>query len=135
MFATALAGVLLPLAALACSYASATASAPSPSAPTGGMNTAATLEQAVSMARTDAAARFGVDAQALQLISASRVTWRDGSLGCPQPDRVYTQALVPGYRIRLALPTQTLDYHASARGALVLCPKARALEPLPNSQD
>ena len=39
------------------------------------------------------------------------VTWPDASLGCPQPDEVYTQALVDGYRIVLAVEGQEFTYH------------------------
>jgi hypothetical protein len=45
---------------------------------------------------------------------------------------MYTQALVPGYRVRLRGPAGEMDYHASARGALVLCPPGRAASPLPD---
>ncbi len=91
------------------------------------------LEEAVRAARADAARRSGVAAESLLLISAEGVTWSDGSLGCPQPDMMYTQALVPGYRVRLRGPAGEMDYHASARGALVLCPAGRAVDPLPGA--
>jgi hypothetical protein len=89
------------------------------------------LEDAVKAARADAGRRTGTAAGALVLLSAETVTWSDGSLGCPQPDAAYTQALAPGYRVRLRGPAGEMDYHASARGALVLCPAGRALDPLP----
>jgi hypothetical protein len=67
------------------------------------------------------------------LIGAEAVTWSDGSLGCPQPGMAYTQALVPGYRVRLRGPEGEMDYHASTRGALVLCPPGRAVKPVPGA--
>ena len=91
------------------------------------------LEGAVLAARADAARRTGVAAESLLLLSAESVTWSDGSLGCPQPGMMYTQALVPGYRVRLRGPGGEMDYHASARGALVLCPAERAVDPLPGA--
>jgi hypothetical protein len=91
------------------------------------------LDAVVQAARADAARRTGVAAESLALISAESVTWSDGSLGCPQPGMMYTQALVPGYRIRLRGPDGEMDYHASARGALVLCPVGRAMDPLPGA--
>lgn len=90
-------------------------------------------EAAVQAARADAARRTGVAASSLELIAAEAVTWSDGSLGCPQPGMMYTQALVPGYRVRLRGPGGEMDYHASARGALVLCPAGRALDPVPGA--
>ena len=91
------------------------------------------LEDAVQAARADAARRMGVAVEPLVLLSAESVTWSDGSLGCPRPDMMYTQALVPGYRVRLRGPGGEMDYHASARGALVLCPAGRAVDPLPGA--
>jgi len=84
----------------------------------------------VAAARADAARRFGQPPSAFTLVSAEPVTWRDGSLGCPQPGRAYTQALVPGWRIRLSGPNGELDYHARANGVPVLCPPDRAVDPL-----
>ena len=91
------------------------------------------LGDVVRAARADAARRTGVAAESLALVSAESVTWSDGSLGCPKPGMSYTQALVPGYRVRLRGPAGEMDYHASARGALVLCPAGRAVDPLPGT--
>jgi hypothetical protein len=91
-----------------------------------------TLETAVQAALADASRRSGLAIEALQVLGASSVTWRDGSLGCPQPDRAYTQALVPGYRIRVRAAGQEFDYHAGLRGAVSWCPPGRAVEPLPD---
>jgi len=91
-----------------------------------------TLEAAVQVALADASRRTGSPAPALQLLSATAVTWRDGSLGCPQPGTAYAQALVPGYRVRIRAAGQDFDYHAAQRGAVVHCPDGRAVEPLPD---
>ena len=44
----------------------------------------------------DAAKRFNVAESAVVLTRAEQLTWPDGSLGCPQPGRMYTQMLVAG---------------------------------------
>jgi hypothetical protein len=62
------------------------------------------------------------------------VTWSDGSLGCPKPGMLYTQALVPGYRVKLKVGSEVWDYHASERGGVVLCPPGLAREPGPSSR-
>ena len=85
----------------------------------------------VDAAIADAAKRFAVQAQA---VSVERVTWRDGSLGCPQPGMGDTQALIPGWRVKLAAGNRILDYHASERGRVIHCPPGRAKEPLPDSR-
>jgi hypothetical protein len=89
------------------------------------------LEAQVQAALADAARRTGLDAGALEVASAQAVTWSDGSLGCPEPGMLYTQALVPGYRIRIVAGERTLDYHAGLRGAPRLCPAGRSRDPLP----
>lgn len=63
----------------------------------------------------------GRDPADIVVVRYERVTWRDGSLGCPDPDMAYTQALVPGYRIELELDGVTVWYHGSADGAPFRC--------------
>jgi len=101
-----------------------------PAAPgySGPMNT--DLQSIVDMALADAARRTGRDRSALKVLSSEAVIWPDGSLGCPQPGMSYTMALVPGYRIRILAGADVLDYHASRRGQLVLCPLGRSVEPV-----
>ncbi len=55
------------------------------------------------------------------MLHAETVTWNDGSLGCPEPGQIYTQALVPGYHFVLGHRGQRYDYHASGKGHFVLC--------------
>lgn len=91
------------------------------------------LQALIDAARADAARRSGLPPAAFAVVSAQPVTWRDGSLGCPQPGMAYTQALVPGARIRLRGLAGELDYHAAARGGLKLCPPGQAVDPIPDS--
>lgn len=122
-------GGLMGILASACAVDDVAGAAPAAAPAAAGIG----LAGIVRAAREDAARRTGVAADALTLVSAEAVTWSDGSLGCPQPDVLYTQALVPGYRLRLRGPAGEMDYHASARGALVLCPAGRAVDPLPGA--
>jgi hypothetical protein len=55
------------------------------------------------------------------LVRAEQVTWSDGSLGCPQPGTMYTQALVPGFRVIAKSPSGELVYHSDVRGNVVTC--------------
>jgi hypothetical protein len=87
------------------------------------------LQSMVDAALDDAARRTKLDRSRLEVVSAEQVTWTDGSLGCPQPDLMYTQALVPGYRIRIRAGAEVLDYHSGKRGRPVLCPASRSVEP------
>jgi len=123
-------GVLAPLAACA-ALGTACAQVSPPAPPEGQPMNAVTLQSITEAAVADAARQTGLSAAQLRVTAAEPVTWRDGSLGCPQPGMAYTEALVPGFRIRIAAGDRELDYHASARGALVLCPAGRAVDPIP----
>jgi hypothetical protein len=90
-----------------------------------------TLDSLTDAVLDDAARRTGLAKSALLIENAVDVIWPDGSLGCPQPGTMYTQALVPGLRIRVRAGDDLLDYHASRRGSFVLCPAERATDPLP----
>ena len=90
------------------------------------------LKAMVEAALDDAARRTKIDRTKLTVLSAEGVTWSDGSLGCPEPGKAYTQALVPGYRIRIQAGAEVLDYHAGRRGVPVLCHADRSIEPVPN---
>jgi hypothetical protein len=82
-------------------------------------------EQVMAPLLADASQRTGVAEDALDVVSASHGTWRDGSLGCPEPGMSYTQALVPGWQVIIAAGDQRLDYRLSERGFFVFCPPGR----------
>jgi hypothetical protein len=90
------------------------------------------LEPMIRLALADAVRQTGKPAAELKVISAETVTWPDGSIGCPRPGMMYTQALVPGYRIRIQAGAARLDYHGSGTGEPALCPAGRARDPLPD---
>src|SRR5688572_9991729 len=69
----------------------------------------------------DAARRFEVAESAVVLAGAEKLTWSDGSLGCPQPGYSYTQSLVPGFRVSATTPEGRLVYHTDSSGNLVTC--------------
>ena len=90
------------------------------------------LASVTSSALADAVKRTGFTQAEVKILKAEAVTWSDGSLGCPQPGMMYTQALVPGYRVKIDARGQVLDYHAGKSGQPVLCPAERSLEPVPD---
>jgi hypothetical protein len=69
----------------------------------------------------DAAERVGVAVADVAVVRAEAVTWPDGSLGCPEPDMGYTQALVPGYWVVVDAEGQELDYRVGRQGSFRLC--------------
>jgi hypothetical protein len=52
----------------------------------------------------------------------------------PQPGMAYTQALVPGVRVRVRAGNETLEYHASQRGQPFHCPPTRITAPTTDTQ-
>jgi hypothetical protein len=82
---------------------------------------AAVPPKILDVAMDDLVAQTGADPAAVTVVSAEQVAWPDGSLGCPQPDMMYTQAIVEGYRLILEVDGQTYDYHFSDAGTFVLC--------------
>ena len=64
---------------------------------------------AVTTASADAAAPTMTRTASTSRVSAAAVTWSDGSAGCPEPGMMYTQALVPGYRIVLQAGDRVLN--------------------------
>ncbi len=82
-------------------------------------------EPALQLVRDDLQQRLGVDVGAATIVRAEQVTFSDGSLDCPQPGEMYTQALVEGYRVVVAFEGQEYDYRMAATGTPRLC-EARA---------
>jgi len=69
----------------------------------------------------DAAGRQGISESRVTVISAYRVEWPDGSLGCPVPGEVYTQAIVPGYQVQVSAAGKVLDYRSDLGGRFFVC--------------
>ncbi len=92
-----------------------------------------TMAEAVALAvRVDAAALWQRDDGGKGLSARTEaVIWRDGAIGCPAPDRLYTQAAVPGWRIMVRDEKRVAVYHATQAGKWLLCPADRAQAPVP----
>jgi hypothetical protein len=69
----------------------------------------------------DLAERTSKAPDKISVIQAQEVVWNDGSLGCPQPGVIYTQALVHGYWVILEVEGQKFDYRATDKGYFFLC--------------
>jgi hypothetical protein len=73
----------------------------------------------------DIARLAGVPVSEVTIISAQEMTFSDGSLGCPQPGMVYTQAIVDGYKIIAEAGGTTFDVRGSGRTFRVCSPAAK----------
>ncbi|PFG18021.1 hypothetical protein ATK74_2601 [Propionicimonas paludicola] len=62
-----------------------------------------------------------VPADQVTLVSAESVTFNDGSLGCPEPGRMYTQALVDGMRVQVKAAGKLYDYRFGNTNTPKLC--------------
>ncbi|HYI65340.1 MAG TPA: hypothetical protein VEW95_00285 [Candidatus Limnocylindrales bacterium] len=73
---------------------------------------------------SDAAQRTGVAEDAIEVVRADAMTWSDGSLGCPEPGMLYTQALVDGFHVIVNADGEELDYRVGQGGSFRLCEDA-----------
>lgn len=95
--------------------------------PDAGLPTAAPLtggevpQEIFDAVLADLLAVTGATKEEVTLVSGNEITWNDGSLGCPQPDVMYTQALVDGYQIIFTVDGVTYDYHLDKNGTFFLC--------------
>jgi hypothetical protein len=78
----------------------------------------------------EAAALANVTREQLVIVHAEPVVWNDGSLGCPEPGMMYTQALVNGYWVVLSSAGQTYDFRVDRGGSFRFCPAGRGRPPL-----
>ena len=91
------------------------------------------LEAYAAQAESDLAHRLEIDASDIELIEAQFVRWPNSALGCPEPDMMYTQALVTGYRIRLVADGRPYHYHGARDKPPFYCPAERVSPPAADS--
>lgn len=95
---------------------------PAVSLPVGSPGVAITLPATVLDAiLADAAQRSGVPREQLVVVTALARTWSDGSLGCPVPGQLYTQALVEGWQAVVRAGTTLYDYRGAGLTTFKLC--------------
>ena len=75
----------------------------------------------VGVAIDDLTGRLEIEPDDITLVTFERLTWRDGSLGCPKPGMMYTQALVEGWRAILEADGVQYAYHAGRDDVPFLC--------------
>jgi hypothetical protein len=65
----------------------------------------------------------------LKLVSREATEWSDGSLGCPAEGMMYTQALVPGFKLTYNDGSRNYDVHTDADGQrAILCDNGQPTE-------
>jgi hypothetical protein len=73
--------------------------------------------------------QLGVDPTVITVARTAEVTWRDGSIGCPQPGFMYTQALVPGVLVELVVDGTTYAFHQGGNQPPFYCPDPAEVPP------
>ena len=92
-------------------------------------------DEAVALAKQTLAQHLDIPPEEVEVIWASRATWRDSSLGCPQKGVAYLPVITPGYLILLQTGGQSYEVHVGGEAAVV-CSELRtppALERIPNA--
>jgi hypothetical protein len=76
--------------------------------------TSMNLTGQIEVSKTDLAQRLDIPDELVVVSSARQVTWRSSALGCPEPGRNYTLALVPGPVIYLQARNTIHAYHGTS---------------------
>jgi hypothetical protein len=92
-----------------------------PTEPPAAPITGETPDSVLNPILSDLAAQLGVDQSAITVIQSASVTWNNGSLGCPEPGMMYTEALVNGYHVILEVDGVQYDYRATETGYFLQC--------------
>ncbi len=95
----------------------------------------AVLEKLLDQARDDLAERLEIAVEGVKTVRAERVVWRNSALGCPEPDRMYLQALQDGALFELKAKKKTYRYHSDLEGPPFYCEKPSKKDPLPAADD
>lgn len=98
----------------------------------------------VTQAITDLSQRLGIPSAEIAIVSLLEVTWPDGSIGCPEPGALYTQALVSGQQLILQANGTDYYYHSSSASEFIYCsnpnpplenPPTNSVQPIPGQKD
>jgi len=77
----------------------------------------------------EAAALAKIRREQLVVERAQSVVWNDGSLGCPEPGMMYTQALIKGYWVVVEAAGRKFDFRVGNGGRFRLCPPGQGHPP------
>lgn len=78
-------------------------------------------QEFISAIVADLATALSEPTTAVSVERVERVTWPDGSLGCPEPGELYSQAVVDGFRVILRAAGRPYDYRVGRGGAFRRC--------------
>ncbi len=124
------AGTTVPVSETSAPVRTAAAEATLPAAETAASTTMPLPAGSVeAKAVADLSRRLNLGSGALQLTAKEAVEWPDGSLGCPVPGMMYTQAIVPGYKLTYSDGSKIYEVHTDESGSrVVLCENSQPTE-------
>lgn len=70
------------------------------------------------------AEELNIQISTIEVDTVRTVEWRDGSVGCPQPDQAYAQVITPGHKITLRVDGR-LHFVHEANGRAFVCRQAK----------
>ena len=83
--------------------------------------------KAVRLATRTLSEHLGVSEQAISLDEVIAVDWRDSSLGCPEPGRIYAPVVMSGYRVTLGVEDDDRTHRVHVAGTrAVVCEQPSA---------
>lgn len=86
--------------------------------------------QLLAIFQDDLARRALVKHDTITVVSSTEQQWSDGAMGCPQPGMMYTQMIVPGYRVVLRAGGDKYSYHSDRRGNFIVCSNGLSFPPV-----
>jgi len=86
-----------------------------------GAATPAAVPEPVGLAQRALADELGRPPEAVTIRAVEAVDWPDGSLGCPQPDRMYPAVITPGFRVTLEVDGTSYTLHTDRTTRVVRC--------------
>ena len=89
--------------------------------PAPGAATPDAVPEPVTLARRALADELGRPLDAVGVRAVEAVDWPDGSLGCPQPDRMYPAVITPGFRVTLEVDGTSYTLHTDRATRVVRC--------------
>lgn len=110
------------------------ASPPLPSDTIGSGPSPVDATPAVAAAASDLARQLGLEAGAIDVVSAEPMTWPDGCLGLALPGEACLQAITPGFRVAVQADGRTYFYRSDESGQILrqeVSPVAPDLTPAP----
>ena len=73
-------------------------------------------------AAANLARRHTVSGEEPRLVSAQEYTWSNGAMGCPTAGGIYTEALIDGYVLHIAVGDRTVRIHSNREGTILFVP-------------